>query len=218
MAVGESLPGHCSGEEFHSAFRADLLKVAREAIVLSPFLSTGRAAQYYALLADLIAREVRVVVYTKPEAEIAGTAREEHACVSGSLRALKVDLRQRKAMHEKLAALDGTILWHGSLNILSHGSSTESMLRVVRPELVRTVLDDLRLLDAAGENLPLPDPVAVAVHDAPPDCLCPRCGTATVVRRGAHTLVVCPAPECGFAFDERLSRWLLSAQARRRPS
>ena len=33
-------------------------------------------------------------------------------------------------MHEKMAFVDGEILWHGSLNIFSHRATTESMLRL----------------------------------------------------------------------------------------
>ena len=39
-----------------------------------------------------------------------------------------VDLRAK--MHEKIAIIDGEVLWHGSLNILSHRDTSESMLRL----------------------------------------------------------------------------------------
>lgn len=207
---------HRDEGEFHAAFRSDLLATKVEAIVLSPFLHGGRASQYYALFSDRIRQGVRITIYTRSESEFAGDGREEHARVSASLRATGADLRTRKGMHEKAAALDGDILWHGSLNILSHGSSTESMLRIASPDLVRTVLTDLRLLE--DKLPPTPDAAVTRVADAAPDCACPRCGSAMVVKHGAWTRVACPDPACGFEFDQRLSRWLLSAQARRRPA
>jgi hypothetical protein len=205
---------HRDESGFHAALRADLLDVIDEVVLLSPFLHGGRACQYYALLGDLVRRGVRVTIYTKPERELAGGSREEHARVCGSLRAVGVDLKTRPSMHEKVAALDRRILWHGSLNILSHGSSTESMLRIASPELVASMLADLGLLE--GPQVPEQQPALAA--DAGPDCACPRCGSATVIRGGPFTRVSCPAADCGFEFDPRLSRWLLSAQARRRTS
>jgi hypothetical protein len=48
-------------------------------------------------------------------------------------------------MHEKIGVIDNQILWHGSLNILSHNDTRESMLRFDSPELVQEVLTDLGL-------------------------------------------------------------------------
>lgn len=206
---------HRDESAFHAAFRADLVDLREELVLLSPFLHAERASRYYALLGDLVRRPAKVTVYTKPDRELAGESREEHARVCGSLRAVGVDLKTRPGMHEKLAALDRTILWHGSLNILSHGTSTESMLRIVSPELVTEVLDDLGLLEEHARPAP---PAATLVADAGPGCDCPRCGAAMVVHRGAFIRVACPVADCGFEFDPRLSRWLLSARAGRRPA
>jgi hypothetical protein len=119
-------------------------------------------------------------------------------------------------MHEKAAVLDREILWHGSLNILSHATSTESMLRIRFPEVVQMVLTDLRLLEDAVA--PVDDGAVAHVADAAPDCACPRCGAPMAVKHGAWTRVACPDPACGFELDERLSRWLLRAQSGRSPA
>ena len=107
---------HRDESEFHASFRADLVDVKDEAVLLSPFLHGGRACQYYALFGDLARRGVKVTIYTRPERELAGESRQEHARVCGSLGAVGVDLKTRPSMHEKLAVLDRTTLWHGSLN------------------------------------------------------------------------------------------------------
>lgn len=54
-------------------------------------------------------------------------------------------------MHEKIAIIDGKILWHGSLNILSHGTASESMLRIVNPAFCRELLE--KLVDVAENPL-----------------------------------------------------------------
>jgi hypothetical protein len=50
-----------------------------------------------------------------------------------ALRDLGATVDARAQMHEKIAILDGHILWHGSLNILSHRDTHESMLRIDSP-------------------------------------------------------------------------------------
>jgi len=52
-------------------------------------------------------------------------------------------------MHEKVVAIDGRVFWHGSLNVLSHSSTFESMLRIESEDLVRSVLADLGIVDLA---------------------------------------------------------------------
>jgi len=311
---------HCTDEEFHAAFRADLLNLQRQAIVLSPFLHPGRASHYYVFIDDLVRRGVTVEIYTKPNHEIDAAARENHARVQSSLRATGAALHERAGMHEKVAALDGRILWHGSLNILSHNATRESMLRIELPDLVTETLLDLKLIDPAeaiddddsawtgpgpgpacpicekpmhysaetalwicsdlncsGVRFPTSDeeragggaalaadasgsydagghapdapgtydasgpadddhiqarrPGPVPAHgpsqasDRPPgtatpelDLLCPRCDAPLHIRRGAVVRVVCSSAACDFAFDPRLSRWLVRSARRRRSS
>ncbi|MBM3318547.1 MAG: hypothetical protein FJY75_11915 [Candidatus Eisenbacteria bacterium] len=185
---------------FHDAFRTDLLGLKREGIILSPFLRSARASEYYPLLGDLVRRQARIIVFTRPDRESAGEGRQEHARVTASLRGIGVDLRHRPGMHEKLAVLDRTILWHGSLNILSHGSSTESMLRLADPDLITRMLDDLRLDVASGEGRggaasdpasdPAADPAADAAHAQPPVLSPAPAADATRARTSAPT----PAP------------------------
>ncbi|MBD3236697.1 MAG: hypothetical protein GF330_08335 [Candidatus Eisenbacteria bacterium] len=292
---------HCTESEFHQAFLSDLLALQHDAVILSPFLSPGRANHYYAIFADLVKRGIRVQVFTKPSREIESYAREDHVRVQSSLKATGAELDERLGMHEKVAALDGEILWHGSLNILSHGSTRESMLRIPDRDLVTETLIDLRILeppeqphvddalaatvrdprcptcsgpmhftaDAAlwicdrpacsGVRYPAPDeqvpgeaapkrmvaeadprdaqpgpgeeppsePEAAkaspAGHDHDHDpaldplhLLCPLCQSAMRIRRGATVTIVCSDPDCDFAFDPRLTRWLLRSLRRRR--
>ena len=55
-------------------------------------------------------------------------------------------------MHEKVAAIDGRILWHGSLNILSHNNGRESMLRFESRDLVHEILQDLGISSALEDD------------------------------------------------------------------
>jgi hypothetical protein len=79
-------------------------------------------------------------------------------------------------------------------------------------------------LGAVDSRAVVDPPVAISpggagfARDADPVCLCPRCNTPMVVNRGAYTRLACPVAECGFAFDPRLSQWLLTAHGRGRPA
>jgi hypothetical protein len=85
-----------------------------------------------------------------------------------SLRASGCTVELRSRMHEKLAMIDERVLWHGSLNILSHRDTTESMLRLlgtntcdviskaVSPPLGGLVGADMDISDLQPHPCPVP--------------------------------------------------------------
>src|SRR6266404_389840 len=126
----DDLAGAFTEGTFYPAFSRDLQKAKRSVVVFSPFLTargTGRWVQY--LLAAL-ARGVSLRLVTRPPGNQGGILEEGLADTISQLRrtGIPVDLRAR--MHEKISIIDGEILWHGSLNILSHKDTSESMLRI----------------------------------------------------------------------------------------
>ena len=132
-------------EGFHDAFRQDLLQAQNHVLILSPFLAVRRAMSYYAHLQDAVRRGCRLDICTKPERELDGDLREEYPRVVTALQHIGAAVHLRPAMHEKIAILDDDILWSGSLNILSHNRTSESMLRFTLPTLIQTVLEGLQL-------------------------------------------------------------------------
>lgn len=98
----------------------DLSNSGEGVVILSPFLSTNRAIHYYPILMSLTARGVKVDVYTKPQNEQPESLRELYWQVETGLLQSGVSVHTRPGMHEKVGIVDNQILWHGSLNILSH--------------------------------------------------------------------------------------------------
>jgi hypothetical protein len=94
--------------------------------------------------------------------------------------------------------IDGSILWHGSLNILSHNDTRESMLRIESPVVVREVMDGLGIApDAANQaasELPSAEAVDEAVHTESPAC--PECGQP-MIRYDRTSMWICRrSPQC----------------------
>ncbi|MBU1701760.1 MAG: hypothetical protein KJ970_15830 [Candidatus Eisenbacteria bacterium] len=183
--------------EFHTRFRQDLLDALKFVIIFSPFLTTKRAGSYYTILSDLIRRKVEVSIYTKPAAEQMGHMRDEHVRVKGVFQNLGISYGERPKMHEKIALVDGTILWHGSLNIFSQSESHESMLRIQSPELAGEIIRDLKLRGI----YPLPiDPHVMDETDAPmadePPVYCPVCGGMMRYFDNSSMWICGRAPDC----------------------
>lgn len=136
---------HHSEEKFLERFREDLAKCSRSVMILSPFVSQNRAVHYYPVLHALIFRKVLIDVYTRPKGEQSLTLREQFDSVQRTFNRIGANFHLRPGMHEKIAVIDDRVLWHGSLNILSHNDTRESMLRFDFPDLVRDIMSDLGL-------------------------------------------------------------------------
>ncbi|GKT10090.1 phospholipase D-like domain-containing protein [Desulforhabdus sp. TSK] len=264
---------HFSDEHFAHAFRDDLSDAERSIVVFSPFLSKNRAAYYAPVFNSLRMRSVEMHVFAKPQSEQPEWLQGSYDEIVSQLKRLGVWFHTRVGMHEKLAIIDEEVLWHGSLNILSHYDTRESMLRLESEDLVAEIVTSLsidphKMKTDASNGLSkedfLQDSTAqlAAGHACPlcgnsmswfadaglwicvraPQCSgttmgespvssddahsngelrqelvlpCPNCMTPMELRRGPFMRVACPAPDCGFSLDPRLSAWIARSLKRR---
>ncbi len=189
-----------SHEGFHPAFREDLLHARGNVIILSPFMTVQRSTYYYAVLQDLIRRDIGVSIYSRPVREQSGAMREQHTRVIAALTSLGAACHERAGMHEKVGVIDHRILWEGSLNILSHNSSTELMLRIESPPLIESVLADLKLVAAAGDGASMERPGAAPaeqVAETPePHRPCPLCKGSMQFFPDSQLWICSRSPRC----------------------
>ena len=184
---------HCVERDFLDCFRADLAASQTSVIILSPFVSPARSVNYYPVLHALCARTVAVDIYVRPELEQPESLRYHFSGVIRALELTGAHVHSRPTMHEKIAVIDEAILWHGSLNILSHNDSRESMLRFHSPDLAREVLSDVGVINVGTlEGTSTGGGETVAKADAPG---CPICGKTMREYKGAGVWL-CPDSPC----------------------
>jgi hypothetical protein len=141
----EGTAGAFTESTFYPSFFKDLSRARESIIILSPFATRPGITRWVETLRAAIARSVRVRILTLPFVEPGrGTTAEVEELLQ-NLGSLGVAVGRRNNMHEKIAILDGRILWHGSLNILSHRDAHESMLRIESPGACGQLARSLRL-------------------------------------------------------------------------
>jgi hypothetical protein len=207
----------CVEHDFLDCFRADLATSRTAVIILSPFVSPSRCLNYYPVLRVLTARAVTVDVYVRPEPEQPEGLRHHFREVVRALDLAGAQVHLRPTMHEKIAVLDDTILWHGSLNILSHNDSRESMLRFESPDLVREVLADIGLLPTATPEAEPSDGSQIAAKVEAASC--PICGNPMREYESAGVWLCPDSPQCqGIRPFSEVAVGLAPTQAARGPS
>lgn len=162
---------------FYPFFYRDLQECKKELVILSPFITRRRVDSLVNHFRQLLGKGKDILVVTKPirEQKFGGEVDEE---TTRYLKQIGVHVSFRRKMHEKLAIVDKSIIWQGSLNILSHRNTTELMTRIKTKEQ-RTAEELLKLLgirtikdiekqEKTKSNIELLNKVGFGV--------CPNCG------------------------------------------
>lgn len=142
--------------DFYKRFVSDLLKVEKEIIIYSPFITEERFNFFAPIFEHLISKKIQLYIFTrKPEvsdSEVNNRFKYLFGkyCEMG-ITVLPIEARQ----HQKLAIIDREVLWEGSLNILSQKDSQEIMRRFkgkATAEQMTLFLQIDRNIGIIGEN------------------------------------------------------------------
>ncbi len=123
-------------ETFYPTLMKDLNNCGSELIIESPFITNRRLSQLLPVLQKLKQRKVRIIVNTRDPHEHDGERRrdETHKAIAKLQRA-GIHVLYTGSHHRKLVILDRSILYEGSLNVLSQNSSCEIMRRIESVQL-----------------------------------------------------------------------------------
>jgi hypothetical protein len=125
---------------FDAAVESDLANAKESIVIFSGFVTPRRVAKLGDLLRTKTAAGVKVRCVTRPP-HLNGTmdpARSRNALDALERINCVVDCRAR--IHEKIVLIDKQVVWHGSLNVLSHTHLTdESMTRVFNAGLAEAL-------------------------------------------------------------------------------
>ncbi|MFE2022475.1 AAA domain-containing protein [Streptomyces sp. NPDC059499] len=127
-------PAFFPADETPKAVRWDIERATRSIELYSPFLDRQPVRTWSAHLGKRIVEGVQVTVTTRrPEEQTTDAAEERVQGLVDELQADGCKIEFRERMHEKVLILDGTVLWHGSLNLLANTGPTDLMMRFTDP-------------------------------------------------------------------------------------
>lgn len=121
---------------FYDRFNRDLKQCQQELIIESPFITNKRLSSLLLTLEKLKDRAVRVTINTRdPEEHDNNYLRYEAQQAIATLQHSGIHVLYTTGHHRKLAIIDRSILYEGSLNILSQNNSCEVMRRIESVQL-----------------------------------------------------------------------------------
>jgi hypothetical protein len=118
-------------DTFYPTFLKDLANCHSEVIIECPFITSRRLKTLLPTLEKLKARRVRVAINTRdPRTHDEGYRQDDAHEALSKLQYMGVQVLYTGNHHRKIAILDRSILYEGSLNILSQNDSCEVMRRI----------------------------------------------------------------------------------------
>jgi len=121
---------------FYKTFLKDLSNCHSEVIIESPFVTNRRLFELLPTLKKLKMRNVKIAIITKdPREHDKDYFRDDATEALANLQRLGIQVIYTDGHHRKLAILDRSLLYEGSLNILSQNNSREIMRRIESVQL-----------------------------------------------------------------------------------
>ena len=149
--LSEGVPVEELGQYNQNSFWAkvvpDLKNASKRVIIFCPFVREGRIEVLLPIFKKIIEAGGEVIVYTRSVSEHVRLYQKKARDLIDNLRREGVIVRIRKNMHEKVILIDDTLVWQGSLNLLSHKSTKEQMQRMVSKKVQKEVSELLDLND-----------------------------------------------------------------------
>ncbi len=125
---------------FDAAIEADIVNAKESIIIFSGFVTPNRVAKLGDLLRTKTTSGVKVRCVTRPPNRNGTMDPQRSKDALDALEGINCVVDCRARIHEKVVLIDKEIVWHGSLNVLSHTHLTdESMTRVVNAGLAEAV-------------------------------------------------------------------------------
>ncbi|MBI9088304.1 MAG: AAA family ATPase [Desulfobacterium sp.] len=185
---------------FDRAFLHDLGNARKTVVIFSGFCTPARVGVWADMFRQKLNQGVRIRIVTRPP-QNQGTIRVES--VNEALHFLDklgvvVDLRY--SIHEKICFIDDEVLWHGSLNPLSHtGRTDESMMRIKSREACRITAEHSLYRNRPGKKNSEDLMDLLVARENP---VCQSCGSPTVFHvRGKHGPYFNCLLNCGWSVD-----------------
>ena len=125
---------------FQDRFLQDLSQAKETVVIVSPYVTSKRVKWLENTLQQCMQKQVRVTVTTRRPESLPASSEKAARTAIENLRQQKVNIVCKKGIHQKYAIIDNSIVWYGSINLLSFGASQESIMRLVSSSIARALI------------------------------------------------------------------------------
>ncbi len=132
------------GRNYTSAFYQDMTTAGHEIIIVSPFMRKNKIVHIINETKSLMETGVSITMITKPPSAFPEALQKVVLKNITLLQESGIDVRYKEDLHQKFAIIDNKVVWYGSVNLLSFGTSEESIMRVESQAIAEQLLESIQ--------------------------------------------------------------------------
>lgn len=125
---------------FLSVLERDIQSAKQEIVICSPYLGKTRTAQMMKLLSLAQLNGIHITIITRQAGNYRQADQPSIIALMRSISDSDVTLITKPNNHLKFVAIDQNIIWHGSISLLSYGSTAENIIRFENTEIASELL------------------------------------------------------------------------------
>ena len=126
---------------YWEVFEKDVFSASKSIVISSPFLSS-RKVEWLVSQSEMLQRKgITITVLSLSPEAYPEDGREHHAELLKRLTSAGICVKTQSHCHERYAVIDQSLVWYGSMNILSRGRENDSLMRIVSPEIAAELLE-----------------------------------------------------------------------------
>ena len=126
---------------YWDVFEKDILSAVKSIVISSPFMSSRKVGWLVGQSEILQKRGVAIIVFSLSPETYHEDGREHHAELLERLSSAGICVKTQNHCHERYAVVDQSIVWYGSMNLLSKGREDDSLMRIVSTEIAAELLE-----------------------------------------------------------------------------
>jgi hypothetical protein len=117
-------------QSFFPVYLSDIEKASKHVLIVSPFVTRKRVTQMAGYFESILKKQVKVTIVTRPVNDFNENKKRTLENIYSILTDAGVKILFKSNIHQKFAVIDEKIIWYGSINLMSFGYSTESIMRL----------------------------------------------------------------------------------------
>ena len=125
-------------DNYLEVFEKDMNAASSSIVISSPSLSIRKITRLLALIQD---RGVSVDVFTSNPEAYPEDGREHHKELLQRLQASGVRVVLQQHCYERYAVIDNSLVWYGSMTLLSNEKEDDNLMRLVSPAIAEELLE-----------------------------------------------------------------------------
>jgi superfamily I DNA and/or RNA helicase len=164
---------------FDQVCAVDIERAKKSVAIYSGFVTEQRVAKYESLFRLKKSEGVSVRCITRPPKYNGSIPPEQGKAALDGLEHFGCVVDTRGEIHEKVVIIDDEILWHGSLNALSHANRTDELMTRLEGKAICLQMSAFLALDRSVKA-----DTAEGVSSKAENPRCPECGARSSYRKG----------------------------------